>query len=29
MLAGVEESDAARAHARELLETAAPARAGR
>jgi DNA repair protein RecN (Recombination protein N) len=28
MLAGVEESDAARAHARELLETAAPARAG-
>ncbi|KRF32465.1 DNA repair protein RecN [Nocardioides sp. Soil805] len=28
MLAGVEESDAARAHARELLESAAPARAG-
>jgi DNA repair protein RecN (Recombination protein N) len=28
MLAGVEESDAARAHARELLDTAAPARAG-
>ena len=27
MLAGVEESDAARAHARELLETAAPERA--
>ena len=28
MLAGVEESDSARAHARELLDTAAPARAG-
>jgi DNA repair protein RecN (Recombination protein N) len=27
MLAGLEESDSARAHARELLETAAPARA--
>ncbi|PUA79222.1 DNA repair protein RecN [Nocardioides currus] len=29
MLAGLEESDSALAHARELLETAAPARAGR
>ena len=28
MLAGVEESDSARAHARELLDTAAPSRAG-
>jgi DNA repair protein RecN (Recombination protein N) len=28
MLAGLEESESARAHARELLETAAPARAG-
>ena len=27
MLAGVEDSDSARAHARELLETAAPERA--